>query len=537
MQRAFTLPVIAVLFLISTCLSAWLHFNSCKSVTVTIPVAPITVVSNVINFDTVSATTLHDSVFEIKVIEFVNNHKCVIKSSQKNPTNDSIKLIFTNVQLMTQPIRIKSYNSFFDYFQEYDKLNFSRYFATGGLALLFFFSLIILIVTRIPLILSYNLIAGYNLLLVILREFHFGFLTYISFDSLSNVLLFILLLLITFLLRFYEEWKSRTKIALKITPMEMAFGLIYLSLQLFLFQHPVVLWINRLIIFVVMMYVLILTVKTIKPFFLRFKVYIILGYCLMMIQWAETFHVFNFATSFFVWFILLIMTLLAITLSLFNLEEFSRTVEKNQQNMRLQKQLGQLQIISLERERKRMFEQLDQDILTKLNFFSQENEIKGKLTKRILESKIIELLQAVRDYSYSLFPPYLEKLTLQQLFEREIEKKIPKFQKLVKLFIDYEIDTNLNSQQKLWLYRVFQSYLHFYELESQERQIKIELFQELNNEIVLKLTHEITNLNRPIYRSYRQSDLLSYTEYLKATWNTLLTESEQGWYLSFTLLD
>lgn len=102
----------------------------------------------------------------------------------------------------------------------------------------------------------------------------------------------------------------------------------------------------------------------------------------------------------------------------------SRSFEANeklaQENLALSQDLSGMQLLHSERERKRIVEEFEEDIL------SGVNEIQGSIQKdknKDVQLEITNLLSIIRRYSYRLFPPYVNELSLKEVFERELESQ------------------------------------------------------------------------------------------------------------------
>ncbi len=180
--------------------------------------------------------------------------------------------------------------------------------------------------------------------------------------------------------------------------------------------------------------------------------------------------------------------------------EFRENRSLIQHNLKMIRQMGLIQMESQENERKRIFQELNDDILYRLYELKKElhqsNEvlIPNKGFGIYFFKNLERLLKKLRKYTYQLFPPHLNSMNLIDLFQRELDlyKNANQLEKdnyeinLTWLNVPTEI---LEIDLKVILYRIFQLYL---KLNTSPKDLNIKIdFNQLDSDFVFVISSDL----------------------------------------------
>lgn len=169
--------------------------------------------------------------------------------------------------------------------------------------------------------------------------------------------------------------------------------------------------------------------------------------------------------------------------------EFEENHKMMEQNLKIQQQLGLIQMESVENERKRIVQELQDDILFKIN--GLEKSIRNEKEGDSFFNQLDKTLKSLRKYTYQLYPPHLQQLNLVDIFQREIEimssdERHIDFIYEGYAYYDFPFETKSN------LYRIFQQFLKYRNWKNQEPQVRVHCIEKENS---FKWTFS-TNANR-----------------------------------------
>lgn len=134
------------------------------------------------------------------------------------------------------------------------------------------------------------------------------------------------------------------------------------------------------------------------------------GFGLYEIQWSQITYLGWLGVSFFA------------ALSLIH-----QVVQLNSQNLKLESEqldlknkLGFAQLESSENERKRIVSELHNDVLNRIDMLSMTAN-QSALNQDSINLNLIDSLQVLRKYTYKLYPPHTDVLSIADIFQREAE--------------------------------------------------------------------------------------------------------------------
>jgi signal transduction histidine kinase len=143
--------------------------------------------------------------------------------------------------------------------------------------------------------------------------------------------------------------------------------------------------------------------------------------------------------------------------------EFEENYKMMEQNLKIQQQMGLIHLESVENERKRIVQELQDDILFKINGLekqvkSDSTELSNNNRNDSFFKQLDKTLKSLRKYTYQLYPPHIQQLNVNDIFQREVEimqsgeKSIKfKYEGLYANAESFEFKSNL--------YRIFQQFL------------------------------------------------------------------------------
>lgn len=88
-------------------------------------------------------------------------------------------------------------------------------------------------------------------------------------------------------------------------------------------------------------------------------------------------------------------------------------------NLSLSQELGQKQIEYSEKERHQIVRELQEDLLSRIQMLNHKVSHEGQNIK--LDRDFSQLLEKTRRYTYQLFPPYVQQLNMLNVFRRELD--------------------------------------------------------------------------------------------------------------------
>jgi two-component system, NarL family, sensor kinase len=150
--------------------------------------------------------------------------------------------------------------------------------------------------------------------------------------------------------------------------------------------------------------------------------------------------------------------------------EFEENHKMMEQNLKIQQQLGLIQMESVENERKRIVQELQDDILFKIN--GLEKSIRNESNGDSFFKQLDKTLKSLRKYTYQLYPPHLQQLHLVDIFQREIEIMTSEERHIDFVYegyayYDFPFETKSN------LYRIFQQFLKYRNWKNQDPQVRV----------------------------------------------------------------
>ncbi len=154
--------------------------------------------------------------------------------------------------------------------------------------------------------------------------------------------------------------------------------------------------------------------------------------------------------------------------------EFDENNKMMEQNLKIQQQLGLIQMESVENERKRIVQELQDDILFKIN--GLEKSIRIENDSDSFFKQLEKTLKSLRKYTYQLYPPHLQQLNLIDIFQREIELMTADDKQIDFVyegyaFYDFSFETKSN------LYRIFQQFLKYRNWKNHDPQVRVQCIE------------------------------------------------------------
>lgn len=196
--------------------------------------------------------------------------------------------------------------------------------------------------------------------------------------------------------------------------------------------------------------------------------------------------------------------------------EFEENHKMMEQNLKIQHQLGLIQMESVENERKRIVQELQDDILFKIN--GLEKSVQAENEGDSFFKQLDKTLKSLRKYTYQLYPPHLQQLNLIDIFQREIELMTSDDRQIDFVYegiayYDFPFETKSN------LYRIFQQFLKYRNWLNKDPQVRVHCVEKEDN---YKWTFS-TNVNRVndnYFSTHQPIDL--YLKILNATFQSSL---------------
>jgi signal transduction histidine kinase len=450
-------------------------------------------------------------------------------------------LIFYGVKktfAFQEKINLEYFKTYFDYFRTYDRYFYFHFSILGGVALLFAISLLVSQIAQIPLLKDFNLITFSALILLALENYYLKINTYISWVGLSNVVLWILMMVSQGVIKYYHKQRPSISIGNIWSTTDLSLGL----LVCVCFAFFPILREMHLIIQALILILLAFNYNAILQFNVHisraFKIINWVGLPIFLGQWLQVFY--DVTSEDFkiiiAYMLLSFLVVLAVLIARYILIEFRKSSEISAINVRLRREIGQREFASIENERRRLVDELHGDVLNRVHMLKLQlshvpNENNGFDLQ--VQHHVQETLQSLRKYSYSLYPPYVEQLSLSDILKREIEgfdmDPINRFQ----LLLPIESKNTITAILKVWIYRVFKEFVLFYGLDKTDNFVVIFLDNEDESKIRFTLKYRIWQSQSPVFKSLNESNVRTYLDYLSAEFNWVLNEEYQGWTFTF----
>lgn len=427
------------------------------------------------------------------------------------------------------------YNNYHEYFQKYGYSLFHTTALMGGFSLLFFLSLIVGVITRISGLFAFNLTVGYALVVSYIQIEQNSILSIFNHSGLAAFLFWLLFLVLILHRKYFKSldlpiWMPKY--------LEMRYililALIFLVSALFELNK------NARVFELVLLSLLFLifsarTLREIKELQFSFRFLFLTGSMLLLLQWLVFY--FPFDTTFILTVntcLLLFFTVFAYFISEAILLELKRNEELNKENSGLELSLGKVQISSIEKEREKTAKELHSDVVVRVQELAH-NLDKKELDFQWIEMESTQTLNALREYSYSLYPPYLENLSLGDILRREVEKL--HFVRPASFHLDYSLKITNHRIFKLWVYRIFHEYLKINKLDSECIGMQLKVMHQGNKGVHLEISHEHVKNKIESSEENTREQLLTYIRYMDADFSVFYTLNSSGWRFKLNFQD
>ena len=282
----------------------------------------------------------------------------------------------------------------------------------GSFILITIFSLVFMLLTKIPIFYRVFLFSLFSLWLTLLNHTRMGDLIVDNPLAWFSVSIGILLLLIRLLHEQITEGSSRR--------VQIVMGLIFASWIHAIMDGPLVL--SIILSTAMVCWYLWESYGLIK---IRGKINTILrmplliGVVILPTATVFTFYPYNSIYK-YTDFLLFIYGLGITALVIYYLTDDMRLREKlAATNLSLSQELGQKQIEYSEKERHQIVRELQEDLLNRIQMLNHKVSHEGQITK--LDRDFSQLLEKTRRYTYQLFPPYVQQLNMLNVFRRELD--------------------------------------------------------------------------------------------------------------------
>jgi hypothetical protein len=314
-----------------------------------------------------------------------------------------------------------------DYLNDHQVSYFFEGTIIGAFVLITIFSLVFMLLTKIPIFYRVFLFSLFSLWLTLLNHTRMGALIVDNPLAWFSVSIGILLLLIRLLHEQITEGSSRR--------VQIVMGLIFASWVNAIMDGPLVLS----IVFTTTMVGWYLF-ESYGLFKLRIKINtilrtpLLLGIIILPTATVFTFYPYNSVYK-YTDFLLFLYGLGITALVIYYLTADMRLREKlATTNLSLSQELGQKQIDYSEKERHQVVRELQEDLLNRIQMLNHQVSHQGHDVK--LDRDFSDLLEKTRRYTYQLFPPYVQQLNMLSVLHRELDSRG------LKVEISQEINSN-----------------------------------------------------------------------------------------------
>ncbi len=408
-----------------------------------------------------------------------------------------------------------------------------QFLVLGGLTFLFVFSLIMGFITKIRMLVIFNFVSGFALFIAVLR--YLPVIKFFSvFMSLSSIAVWVLWLLVMIFVqsfRFYATFNPdrNTSFLLKGTWILGIF--VYLSLQLFVIDSQVLAWVQIGIIMTILIYWIYKAFKFVHDYQPEFQLFLILGGFLFGLQWASYFYLGDFVFGFIMDGIsVLYLMFLAFYISKQLLFELKLNLQMNEEVRSLELDMGVRQISLAENQRKQIVDELNLDVLPRVQ------KLMGLINAEDVHYEQIEFeshltLKSLRNYSYSLYPPYIDQLSFSDILKRDFHKHVNTDSARINLDIDHSLRILHHRVFKLWAYRIFQEYLLQFDIFNITSVLNVTIKKITEETWVYEIYHEQSaKQQRPNYQR-KSINLGVYMQFMNAHLEEIHHEPQVGWRL------
>lgn len=452
-------------------------------------------------------------------VDYLMGNEAVLTIPDRAAKNEGLsrcKVRIFNPLTFVNPSDLKYsfYRNYFEYFKDYGYMLFHSTALMGGLTLLFFLSLIVGIITKIPGLMAYNYSVGYALFISYIQFEQTVVLSTFNHSGIAVFSLWLLFVVLALMMRYFNSLGISIEIPRYIQ-------LRYISLLSLLFLVSAVFEWDPLLrvvqLIVIGLFFIILSIRTffqIKEIQFHFRLLFVIGCMLLILQWLVFYFFFNTLYVLSVNTILLLFfVVFAYFISEAILQELRRNESLNKENSRLELSLGEIQISSIENEREKNARELYNNVVTRVHELAQnlDNE---DLDFNLIELESTEMLNTLREYSYSLYPPYLENLQLSDILTRELEKL--QFIRPATFDFDYSLKILHHRIFKLWVYRIFYEYLRINKIGPDVFGLRIQVKNDKFQGVILEIAHAYEINPNEINEDYIRDQLFTYIRYMNA---------------------
>lgn len=465
-----------------------------------------------------------------EIIEYINNANAVINIPDEVPRSnaDSLHAYHLVRPPSNKPLHARFFDDMFQYFSAYDVYFFLSALALGGLTFLFIFSFIMALIVKIDLLYLFGGFSGIALYTSAIKQYHLPIYTHVSNLDLANIILYLNIGMLLALLKYLHKLKANQHRFFSISMRSWFIGLLVLFAALFITSSVWVdvFQITLLLALVVYAYFAIYRfTRGISP---SFKWLIDLGIPLALLHWSTLVFEFSSNPSMLIdAAVLFYYIVLASFIAEQILSEFNNSIALNQENLQMEIELGARQILSVENERKRMVQDLHQDVITRItDLANHSNHDALDYTRIEAESKAT--LESLRDYSYSLYPPYLEQLSLKNVLQRELDR-FTQLDSWAVIEINEPEGNHFEPVFKLWIYRVLKEYIVFFCRHTKPQKLHLCLNFTSPQDWELCISHQLQDtIEVELYQAL-SADIEIYTAYYGAVFEEIDDPFQKGW--------
>lgn len=337
-----------------------------------------------------------------------------------------------------------------DYLNNHQQAYFLEGTIIGFFILITIFSLVFMLLTKIPIFYRVFLFSLFSLWLTLLNHTRMGDLIVHNPLAWFSVSIGVLLLLIRLLHEQITEGSNRR--------VRIVLGLIVSSWVHAILDGPLVLS----IVFTTTMVCWYLF-ESYGLFKVRSKINtilrtpLLLGIIILPTATVFTFYPYNSVYK-YTDFLLFLYGLGMTALVIYYLTADMRLREKlATTNLSLSQELGQKQIDYSEKERHHLVRELQEDLLNRIQMLNHQVSHQGQDLK--LDRDFSNLLEETRRYTYRLFPPYVQQLNMLSVFRREVDSRGLKVEISQEINLNDEQILDENSELKRMFLSIFRVFL------------------------------------------------------------------------------
>ena len=488
----------------------------------------IMIISNLYELD--SIRVFANDKAETISYEFLNSCELFILITEKlfDSRRMKVRVYKPKIYSFKSDIQIECFTSYFDYFKSYDPHLFRMTLLVGGILLLLLLSLFVALIARISILFFYNFLAS-CVLIFILIQVNFALLErFFSVESLTVFMLWMLILVAHLLHNQLKNYDFQTPSRVFLNK-SVLIAISFLLIGQLFFELGIILTIIEVVLLSLYYgYLYVFLISNLNGFKMEFRNLIIIGLPLIWLGWL----VLSFSgnrvaieiTDFLLFTFLLIC---AYFLSVQIIEELNRNEELNNENLQMEMTLSRIQINSSELERKHMMSELKSDVLDGVW------QLVGDLNSSTIEkgeiiNKSSDILKSLRDYSYTLFPPYIDQLSLENVLLRELEKWGDESVGAFEVNCNNELPIFQHKVFKLWVYRIFIDFLRLVKKANGPLSVNIEFLTGTDLWYFEIVYH--SNVNPDLLKSAaKHMNLDTYLRYMNAEFSFVMEADKNGW--------